>query len=78
MYISFVIFAIIGLFAELIEGSLGMGYGVISSSMLIATRLSPLFASATVHLSEIFVSAASGISHLRFGNVEKGLLIGCF
>ncbi|MCX7957708.1 MAG: sulfite exporter TauE/SafE family protein [Deltaproteobacteria bacterium] len=75
MNLSLWLFFFTGLFAEFIDGSLGMGYGVISSSLLIAAGLTPVLSSATVHLSEIFVSAASGISHLRFGNVEKRLLI---
>jgi len=70
-----IIFFLIGFAAEFIDGSLGMGYGVISSSMLIGIGLTPVLSSATVHLSEIFVSAASGISHLRFGNVDKKLFV---
>lgn len=75
MNITLILFFLTGLIAEFIDGSLGMGYGVISSSLLITIGLTPVLASSTVHLSEIFVSAVSGVSHLRFGNVEKRLLV---
>ncbi|MFD0048712.1 sulfite exporter TauE/SafE family protein [Actinomycetes bacterium NPDC127524] len=68
------ILAFIGLLAQLIDGSLGMAYGVTSSSLLLAFGITPAVASASVHLSEVVTTAASGISHIRFGNVDKKMV----
>jgi uncharacterized membrane protein YfcA len=68
------IFAIVGFFAQLIDGSLGMGYGLTSTSLLMAFSVAPAVASASVHMSEIVTTAASGVSHYRFGNVDKKML----
>jgi len=65
------IFAFIGLLAQLIDGALGMAYGVTSSSLLLAFGIAPAVASASVHLSEVVTTAASGASHIKFGNVDK-------
>jgi len=62
--------AIVGLGAQLIDGALGMAYGVTSSSLMLAVGLSPAAASASVHLSEIGTTLASGAAHWRFGNVD--------
>ena len=67
---SFVVLAIVGLAAQLVDGSLGMAYGVTSQSLLLALGLAPALASASVHLSEVGTTLASGASHWRFGNVE--------
>lgn len=60
-----------GLFAQLVDGALGMGYGVTSNSLLLASGLSPASATATVHVAKSFTGAASGLSHWRLGNVDK-------
>ncbi|MBY6036483.1 sulfite exporter TauE/SafE family protein [Fictibacillus nanhaiensis] len=65
-----IILAFIGLAAQLIDGSLGMAYGVTSTTLLLMVGLSPAVASASVHLSEVVTSAVSGYSHLKFGNVD--------
>jgi uncharacterized membrane protein YfcA len=64
----------IGLIAQLIDGTIGLGYGVISGSCLLSIGLMPASASAAVHTAEIFTTFASGISHLKFGNVDKALV----
>ncbi|MCM3653238.1 sulfite exporter TauE/SafE family protein [Metabacillus litoralis] len=66
-----IIFALIGLLAQLIDGSLGMAYGVTSTSLLLAFGIAPAVASASVHLAEVVTTAASGVSHIKFGNVDK-------
>ncbi|MFS0638838.1 sulfite exporter TauE/SafE family protein [Mesobacillus foraminis] len=66
-----IIFAFIGLLAQLIDGALGMAYGVTSSSLLLAFGIAPAVASASVHLAEVVTTAASGVSHVKFGNVDK-------
>ncbi|HEY3535135.1 MAG TPA: sulfite exporter TauE/SafE family protein [Pedococcus sp.] len=65
-----VLLALVGLGAQLVDGSLGMAYGVTSTTLLLAIGTSPAAASATVHLAEIGTTLASGASHWRFGNVD--------
>lgn len=65
-----IVLAIVGLAAQLVDGALGMAYGVTSSSLMLAVGLSPAAASASVHLSEIGTTLVSGASHWRFGNVD--------
>ena len=64
------VLGVVGLFAQLIDGALGMAYGVTSTSLVLAVGLSPAVASASVHMAEIGTTAASGFSHWRFGNVH--------
>lgn len=66
-----IIFAFIGFLAQLIDGSLGMAYGVTSTTLLLTFGIAPAVASASVHLAEIVTTAASGASHIKFGNVDK-------
>lgn len=66
--------AFAGFFAQLVDGSLGMGYGVTSSTLLLTLGLAPALASASVHLAEIGTSAVSGASHWRLGNVNGRVL----
>jgi uncharacterized membrane protein YfcA len=70
-----VVFAFVGLLAQVIDGSLGMAYGVTASSLLIATNVAPAVASASVHLAEVGTTAVSGFSHWRFGNVDRGVVL---
>jgi len=67
---AFLLFALAGLIAQLIDGSLGMAYGVTSTSVLLAAGTAPAIASASVHLAEVGTTLASGASHWRFGNVD--------
>jgi uncharacterized protein len=67
--------AFAGFIAQLVDGSLGMGYGVTSTSLLLTLGLAPALASASVHLAEIGTSAVSGISNWRLGNVNIRLLL---
>ncbi len=60
----------VGLLAQLIDGSLGMAYGVTSSTLLLAAGIAPASASAAVHFSEIGTSLVSGLSHHKLGNVD--------
>lgn len=68
---DFLAFAMVGFLAQLIDGALGMGYGVISSVMLLASGVPPSHTSASVHAAKLFTTAASGASHIIHGNVEK-------
>ncbi len=67
---TFLIFALGGFIAQLVDGSLGMAYGVTSTTILLTAGLTPAVASASVHLAEIGTSAVSGLSHWKFGNVD--------
>ena len=67
---NLLILAVVGFIAQLVDGSLGMAYGVTSSTLLIAAGIAPAAASAAVHFSEIGTSVASGISHHKLGNVD--------
>lgn len=67
---TLILVAIAGLAAQLVDGSLGMGYGLTSSTLLIFAGLTPAAASASVHLAEVGTTAISGIAHHRFGNVD--------
>ena len=67
--------ALVGLGAQLVDGSLGMAYGVTSTTLLLAVGTNPAAASATVHLAEIGTTLMSGFSHWRFGNVDWGVVL---
>jgi hypothetical protein len=64
----------VGFIAQMIDGALGMAYGVSSTSLLLGLGVSPGPASASVHAAELITTAVSGAFHLKFGNVDKGLL----
>lgn len=66
--------ALAGFLAQLIDGSLGMGYGVSSTTLLLTVGLTPALASASVHLAEIGTTAVSGASHWRLGNVDMKIM----
>jgi hypothetical protein len=65
-----IILAVVGLAAQLVDGSLGMGYGVTSSTLLVLAGLTPAAASASVHFSELGTNLVSGLSHWRLRNVD--------
>ncbi|MGE5846219.1 MAG: TSUP family transporter [Ignavibacteria bacterium] len=66
-------YVIIGFIAQMIDGALGMAYGVSATTFLLAFGYPPAVISASVHTSEIFTCGASGLFHLKFGNVSKKL-----
>jgi uncharacterized membrane protein YfcA len=67
---TLVLLALVGLGAQLVDGSLGMAYGVTSTTLLLAFGTNPAAASATVHFAEIGTSLMSGLAHWKFGNVD--------
>jgi uncharacterized membrane protein YfcA len=67
---NLLVLATVGLFAQLVDGSLGMAYGVTSSTMLIAAGIAPSAASAAVHLSEVGTTLVSGAAHWKLGNID--------
>ncbi|OJU55063.1 MAG: hypothetical protein BGO02_10360 [Brevundimonas sp. 67-6] len=71
---TFFLFLLVGVLAQAVDGALGMAYGVISSSVLLALGVPPATASASVHAAEVFTTAASAGSHAWHKNVEWRLL----
>lgn len=67
---SFLIFLLVGFLAQIVDGALGMAYGVVSSSVLLSFGVSPAAASASVHTAELFTTAASASSHIWHKNVN--------
>lgn len=65
-----IVFVLIGLGAQLVDGTLGMAFGVTATSLFIVAGSSAATASAVVHVAEVGTTLASGISHWRFGNVD--------
>ena len=67
---NLIVLGFVGMVAQLIDGSLGMAYGVTSSTLLLAAGIAPAAASAAVHFSEIGTTLVSGFSHHKLGNVD--------
>jgi uncharacterized membrane protein YfcA len=67
---SVLVFALVGALAQLIDGTLGMAFGITSSSLLVALNTTPVAASAAVHFAELGTTFASGASHWRAKNVD--------
>lgn len=70
---TFFWFLLAGFLAQIVDGALGMAYGVTSNTILLSFGLSPKLASAAVHTAEVFTTGVSGLSHIRFGNFNKAL-----
>lgn len=71
---DFFFYLLVGLGAQLVDGALGMAYGVTSNSFLISLGVSPAVSSASVHIAEMFTTGASALSHFKFKNINKKLL----
>jgi len=67
--------SVAGFLAQLVDGAMGMAFGITSATLLIFLAYNPAAASAIVHLAEIVTSAISGVAHIRFGNVDWNALI---
>ncbi len=70
-----VFFTIIGFLAQLVDGAIGMAYGVLSTTLLIFLGVSPLHASASVKAAEFVTTGVSGAAHHLVGNVERRLVL---
>jgi len=71
---SILLFALVGFFAQMVDGCLGMAYGLSSNSVLLTLGIPPKLASASVHAAEVVTTAISGLSHFRVGNVDRQLV----
>ncbi len=65
----------IGVVAQLVDGALGMAYGATAATLLLSTGVPPVIATASIHIAEIFTTAASGLSHWHKGNINKKLFM---
>jgi siroheme synthase-like protein len=70
---TFLLMLLTGFMAQMVDGSLGMGYGTISTTFLLAIGVNPAIVSSRVHSARVFSSGVSGYSHHRFGNINKKL-----
>jgi uncharacterized membrane protein YfcA len=68
------LYILVGFAAQMIDGALGMAYGVSSNTFLMSLGIPPAAASASVHMAEVVTTGVSGISHWRLGNVDWGLV----
>lgn len=68
------LYVAIGFVAQMIDGAIGMAYGVTATSVLLSTGVPPATASACVHAAETFTTGASGLAHWKLGNVDRKLL----
>ena len=75
MSAEFVSLVVIGFLAQLVDGALGMAFGLISTTALLSLGISPAQASAAVHTAEVFTTGASGLSHLWHQNINRRLLL---
>ena len=66
---------LVGFVAQMIDGALGMAYGITCTTFLLTFEMAPAVAVASVKIAEVFTTAASGWSHLRFGNVDHRLFL---
>ncbi|MCS6859934.1 MAG: sulfite exporter TauE/SafE family protein [Abditibacteriales bacterium] len=71
---NIIVFICVGFVAQVIDGALGMAYGVSATTFLLTLGVPPAAASASVHAAEVFTTGVSGLSHIGFGNVDKYLL----
>jgi uncharacterized membrane protein YfcA len=71
----FLAMVLVGYLAQFVDGTLGMGYGVFSASLLVSIGLYPVVASASVHTAEVFTTLLSGVSHFKLGNVKRDLVL---
>ena len=75
MWNDFSIFVLVGAAAQLVDGAIGMAYGITASSILMSFGVAPATASAAVHAAEVFTTAASGAAHWRHGQCPMGDLV---
>ena len=74
MELSILLYVLVGFIAQMIDGALGMAYGVSSNTFLLSLGLPPVAASASVHMAEVVTTGISGASHWKLGNVDWKLV----
>ena len=68
------LFVVVGFVAQMVDGAVGMAYGLVATSVLISMGTPPPVASASIHAAEVFTTGASGFAHWRAGNVDRRLV----
>ena len=71
---SILLYVLVGFIAQIIDGALGMAYGVSSNTFLLSLGLPPAAASASVHMAEVVTTGVSGTAHWRLGNIDWKLV----
>lgn len=66
---------LIGIIAQMIDGAIGMAYGITATTFLLTQGIPPAIASSSIHIAEIFTTGASGLSHWRLNNIDKKLFL---
>ena len=74
MELSILLYVLVGFVAQIIDGALGMAYGVSSNTFLLSLGLPPAAASASVHMAEVVTTGVSGASHWQLGNIDWKLV----
>ena len=74
MELTILLYVLVGFIAQMIDGALGMAYGVSSNTFLLSLGIPPAAASASVHMAEVVTTGISGFSHWRLGNVDWKLV----
>jgi uncharacterized membrane protein YfcA len=75
IHMTFLICWVIGMCAQLVDGAMGMGFGVVGTTLLTLSGSTPVAAAASVHFAEMGTTMASGMAHWRRGNVDRRLLV---
>ena len=75
MISDLLLFVTIGFAAQIVDGAIGMAYGLVSTTVLLSFGVPITTASASVHAAEVFTTGASALSHWRLGNVDRGLFV---
>lgn len=70
-----ILYIVVGFAAQIVDGAIGMAYGIASTSLLLGFGIAPATASACVHAAETFTTGASGFAHWRLGNIDKRLVL---
>lgn len=71
---DFLLFVAVGFAAQMVDGAIGMAYGLTATSVLVSLGTAPAVASASIHAAEVFTTGASGFAHWRVGNVNLRLM----
>jgi len=74
MWDDVILFTVVGFVAQMVDGAIGMAYGISASTALLSMGVPPATASACVHAAETFTTGASGLAHWKLGNIDKKLL----
>lgn len=75
MFEDLLLFAAVGFVAQMVDGAIGMAYGLSATSVLMSLGVAPAVASASVHAAEVFTTGASGLAHWRSGNVRVPMML---